>query len=180
MLAKRLAGRVAARVIATIDSAIGPIVRRVATAVRLAGGADAVVTGIGNGAGVTVANLFCVTAPGKKLIANRLIFKQIVVTLRCDELRKQIAGDALARLRLLDPRRIRFLKPLDANLTALLVWKGSLGFQHVIFEGRLKLLNRKPTVKTGQVESALRVAGLFDIKICRIDTIVLDENIYTP
>mgnify|MGYP000387125840 CR=1 FL=1 len=180
MLAKRLAGRVAARVIATIDSAIGPIVRRVATAVRLAGVADAVVTGIGNGAGVTVANLFCVTAPGKKLIANRLIFKQIVVTLRCDELRKQIAGDALARLRLLDPRRIRFLKPLDVNLTALLVWKGSLGFQHVIFEGRLELLNRKPTVKTGQVESALRVAGLFDIKICRIDTIVLDENIYTP
>ena len=127
---------------------------------RLARGANAVVTGIGNGAGVAVANLPCVTATRKKLIANRRIFEQIVITLRCDELRERVVGDALARLRLLDPRRIRLLKPLDVNLTALLVWKGSLCFQHVIFEGRLELLDREPPVKTGQVESALRVAGL--------------------
>lgn len=84
-MAKRLAGRVAARVIATIDSAIGPIVRRVATAVRLAGGANAVVAGIGNGAGIAVANLPCVAATRKKLIANRWIFEQILIALRCDE-----------------------------------------------------------------------------------------------
>lgn len=147
---------------------------------RLADGANTVVAGIDNVAGIAVANLPCVAATRKKLIANRRIFEQIFIALRCDELREEIVGDALARLCLLDPRRIRFFKPLDVDLTALLVWKGSLGFKHVIFEGRLKLLDRKPTVKTGQVESALRVAGLFDIKICRIDTIVLDENVYAP
>lgn len=65
MLAKGLAGRVAARAIATIDSAIGPIVR--------------------HGAGIAVANLPCVAATRKKLIANRWIFEQILIALRCDE-----------------------------------------------------------------------------------------------
>lgn len=81
----KLARRVAARVVAAIDNAIVHLSRHGATAVRLAGGANAVVAGIGNGAGITVANLPCVTAPGKKLIANRWIFKQIVVALRYDK-----------------------------------------------------------------------------------------------
>ena len=143
-------------------------------------GANAVIASIGNGAGVTVANLPCVTAPGKKLITNRRILEQIFIALRCDELRKEIVGDALARLCLLDPRRIRLLKPLNVNLATPLIRKGSLGLQHVIFEGRLKLLDRKPPVKTSQVESALRLAGLLDIEICRIDAIVLDEKVYVP
>ena len=53
----KLAGRVAASVIAAIDDAVVHLSRHGATAVRLAGGADAVVTGIGNGAGIAVANL---------------------------------------------------------------------------------------------------------------------------
>lgn len=100
-------------------------------------GANAVIASIGNGAGVTVANLPCVTAPGKKLIANRRILEQIFIALRCDELREEIVGDALARLCLLDPRRIRFLKPLNVNLATPLIRKGSLGFQHVIFKALL-------------------------------------------
>ena len=42
---------------------------------RLAGGANAVVAGIGNGAGVTVANLPCVAAARKELVANRGTFE---------------------------------------------------------------------------------------------------------
>ena len=41
----------------------------------LACGANAVVAGIGNGAGVTIANLPCVTATRKELVANRGIFE---------------------------------------------------------------------------------------------------------
>lgn len=41
----------------------------------LACGANAVVAGIGNGAGVTIANLPCVTATRKELVANRVIFE---------------------------------------------------------------------------------------------------------
>lgn len=59
--------------------------RRVATAVRLAGSTNAVIVGIGNGAGIAVANLPCVTATRKKLIANRRIFEQVLIALRCDE-----------------------------------------------------------------------------------------------
>lgn len=84
-------------------------------------GANAIIAGIDNAAGVTVANLPCVTATRKKLIANRRIFEQIFIALRRNEFREQIVGDALARLRLLDPRRIRFLESLDVNLTAFLV-----------------------------------------------------------
>ena len=87
----------------------------------LACGADTIVAGIGDGTGVTVANLPCIAAPGKKLIAYGVIFEQVFIALRGDELREQIVGDALARLRLLDPRRIRFLESLDVNLTAFLV-----------------------------------------------------------
>ena len=57
------------------DEAIVHLSRHGATAVRLAGGADAVVTGIGNGAGIAVANLPCVTAARKELVANRGIFE---------------------------------------------------------------------------------------------------------
>ena len=71
----KLAGRVAARVVTAIDDAIVHLLRHGATAVRLAGGADAVVTGIGNGAGIAVANLPCVTAARKELVANRGIFE---------------------------------------------------------------------------------------------------------
>ena len=143
-------------------------------------GANAIIASIENGAGVTVANLPCVTAPGKKLITNRRIIEQIFIALRGNEFREYVIGDALASLCLLDPRRIRFLESLDIDFTTSLIRKGTLCFQHVIFEGRLELLNRKPTVKTGQVESALRIAGLFDIEICRIDSIVLDENVHAP
>ena len=147
---------------------------------RLAGGANAVVAGIDNAAGVTVANLPCVTAPGKKLITYGGIFEQIFIALRCNEFRKRIVGDALARFRLLDPRRVCFLETLDVNLTTFLVWKGSLGFQHVISESRLQRLQREPPVETGQVEGTFWITGLFDIEICRIDSIVLDENVYAP
>lgn len=71
----KLAGRVAARVVTAIDDAIVHLSRHGATAVRLAGGADAVVTGIGNGAGIAVANLPCVAATRKELVANRGIFE---------------------------------------------------------------------------------------------------------
>lgn len=71
----KLAGRVAARVVTAIDDAIVHLSRHGATAVRLAGGADAVVTGIGNGAGIAVANLPCVAAARKELVANRGIFE---------------------------------------------------------------------------------------------------------
>ena len=52
---------------------------------RLAGGANAIVAGIGNGAGVTVANLPCITATRKKFIAYGGIFEQVLITLRYDE-----------------------------------------------------------------------------------------------
>ena len=71
----KLARRVAARVVTAIDDVIVHLSRHGATAVRLAGGADAVVTGIGNGAGIAVANLPCVTAARKELVANRGIFE---------------------------------------------------------------------------------------------------------
>ena len=56
---------------------------------------------------VTVANLFCVTAPGKKLIAYSGIFEQVIVTLRSNEFRECVIGHALARLCLLNPRRVQ-------------------------------------------------------------------------
>lgn len=71
----KLARRVTASVIASIDDAIVHLSRHGATAVRLAGGADAVVTGIGNGAGIAVANFPCVAAARKGLVANRGIFE---------------------------------------------------------------------------------------------------------
>ena len=49
---------------------------------RLAGSSNIVLTIVGHGTGITVANLFCVTAPGKKLIAYSRIFEQVFVTLR--------------------------------------------------------------------------------------------------
>ena len=58
-----------------IDDAIVHLSRHGATAVRLAGGANAVVAGIDNAAGVTVANLPCVTAARKELVANPGIFE---------------------------------------------------------------------------------------------------------
>ncbi len=85
----------------------------------LACGADTIVAGIGDGTGVTVANLPRIAATRKKFIANRRIFEQVFVTLRCNEFRKRIVGDALARFRLLDPRRVCFLESSDINLTAL-------------------------------------------------------------
>lgn len=94
----------------------------------LACGADTIVAGIGDGTGVTVANLPCIAAPGKKLIAYGVIFEQVFIALRGDELRERIVGDALARFRLFDPRRVRLLKTLNVNLTALLVRQRSLGF----------------------------------------------------
>lgn len=60
-----LARRIAARIVAAIDNAI--------------------IACIGNGAGIAVANLPCVAATHKKLIANRRIFEQILIALRCDE-----------------------------------------------------------------------------------------------
>lgn len=71
----KLARRVAASVIAAIDDAIVHLSRHGATVVRLAGGADAVVTGIGNGAGIAVANFPCIAAARKELVANRGIFE---------------------------------------------------------------------------------------------------------
>lgn len=71
----KLAGRVAALVVTAIDDAIVHLSRHGGSAVRLAGGADAVVTGIGNGAGIAVANLPCVTAARKELVANLGIFE---------------------------------------------------------------------------------------------------------
>lgn len=71
----KLARRVATRVVTAIDDAIVHPSRHGATAVPDAGGADAVVTGIGNGAGIAVANLPCVTAARKELVANRGIFE---------------------------------------------------------------------------------------------------------
>lgn len=73
----KLARRVSTSVIASVDRTID--LRRdvdVAT-MGSACGANAVIASIGNGAGVTVSNLPCVTAPGKKLITNRRILEQI-------------------------------------------------------------------------------------------------------
>lgn len=47
-----------------------------------------------------------------------------------------------------------------------------LGFQYVLFERRFKLFDRETSVESSQVESALRIAGLLDIEIRRIDSIV--------
>lgn len=104
----------------------------------LARGADAIVAGIGDGAGVTVANLPCVTTTGKKFIAYGGIFEQVFIALRGNEFRKCVVGHALARFRLLDPRRVRFLESLDVNLTASLVRQRSFGFPRIIFESRLQ------------------------------------------
>ena len=46
---------------------------------RLTGSTNIVLTIIWHGTGITVANLFCVTAPGKKLIAYSGIFEQVIV-----------------------------------------------------------------------------------------------------
>lgn len=73
---------------------------------RLAGSTNIVLTIIWHGTGITVANLFCVTAPGKKLIAYSGIFEQVIVTLRSNEFRECVIGHALARLCLLNPRRV--------------------------------------------------------------------------
>lgn len=81
----KLARRVAARVVTAIDDAIVHLSRHGATAVCLAGGANAVIACIGNGADIAVANLPCVAATRKKPVANRRIFEQILIALQCDE-----------------------------------------------------------------------------------------------
>ena len=63
------------RVVTAIDDAIVHLPRCGASAMCLACDANAVVAGIGNGAGVTVANLPCVTATRKKLITYGGIFE---------------------------------------------------------------------------------------------------------
>ena len=77
--------RVSASVIASVDRAID--LRRDVNVTTMGStyGANAIIAGIGNGAGIAVANLPCVTATRKKLIANRRIFEQVLIALRCDE-----------------------------------------------------------------------------------------------
>lgn len=67
--------RVSASVIASVDRAID--LRRDVNVTTMGStyGANAIIAGIGNGAGIAVANLPCVAAARKELVANRGIFE---------------------------------------------------------------------------------------------------------
>ncbi len=71
----KLAVRVAARVVTAIDDAIVHLRDVNVATMGSTCGANAIIAGIGNGAGIAVANLPCVAAARKELVANRGIFE---------------------------------------------------------------------------------------------------------